>query len=72
MEWLKKAKQLIKDRTLLTLAIPTAISTLSFLGNVLVALSDGQIDSAEFHSLMSGANGAQAIILIIIMAANKL
>lgn len=71
MDWLTKLKALAEDKTSLLVAIPTAISMLSFIGNLAAALSDSTIDSTEFHSLMSGATATQTVILLIVMAVTK-
>lgn len=38
-----------------------------FVTNLLAALSDGTIDSKETHELIAGANGVEAIVLLIVI-----
>jgi len=68
MEWLKN---LIKSNPFTSLFIPTTLGGMSFIVNLSIALSDGKIDSNEFHQLMSSSSGLQTVILVIIMAALK-
>jgi hypothetical protein len=68
MDWLK---EIIKKNPLFSLLLPTSIGGLSFFGNLFNALSDGKIDSNEFHQLMSSADVVQMILLLIIMIALK-
>lgn len=64
-------KSLIKKYPFLSLVIPTSLGGLSFLSNVLSALTDGIIDTAEFHQLLTGASGLQMFLLVLIMSALK-
>lgn len=68
MTWLKEK---IKNHPHLALAVPTLLSCVSFVGDLVNALTDGRIDGAEFHNLFSSANGLESIILIVIMVALK-
>lgn len=40
----------------------------TFLGNMIIAVSDGRIDSMEFHNLSAGANGIELLLLMAVMA----
>lgn len=66
MDWLKN---LFNSNPLLALGCPSVISCIGFFGNLASALSDGQIDSNEFHTLMASASGIQMLLLIAIMFA---
>lgn len=66
MDWLK---QIIKDNPHFAISIPALLSSTTFLGNLFVALSDGQLDGNELHQLLSSASGFETIILIVIMFA---
>jgi hypothetical protein len=69
MDWLK---DFFNKNTIFSLFVSTGIGGLSFFANLFVALSDGKIDTTEFHQLMSSANGLQTIILLLVMfALNK-
>ncbi len=69
MDWLNI---FIKKHPIVSLIIPTSIGGLSFFGNLFISLSDGTIDTNEFHQLMSSANGFQTIILLVVMGALKI
>lgn len=56
---------LVNKKPVTFLALPTILSILSFIGGVLVSMSDGEIDSIEFHNLLSSANGIESIILLV-------
>lgn len=56
MEWLK-------ERVSLLLGSGLGLGLLNFLANLGMALSDGELDSAELHSLLNGASGVQVVIL---------
>lgn len=62
-------KSLIKKHPFFSLIFPTSLGGLSFFSHILSALSDGIIDSSEFHQLLTGASGLQMFLLMIIMAA---
>lgn len=68
MDWLK---ELIKKNPFVSLLIPTGIGGFSFFGNLIAAMSDGQIDSMEMHQLMSSADALQTVVLIVVMFALK-
>lgn len=64
MDWLKN---LISANPILSLLLPTGISSFTFFSNLLTAMSDGKIDSNEMHQLMSGASGVETIVLLLVM-----
>jgi hypothetical protein len=68
MDWLKN---FIQGNPFLSLFVPTTLGAVNFFANLMVALSDGQIDSNEMHQLMSSASGLETIFLVIIMLALK-
>ena len=68
MDWLNN---FIKNNPVLSLVVPSLLSGANFFGNLIVALSDGQIDSNELHQLMGSANGVQMLLLVVIMVALK-
>lgn len=63
--------RLIKENPTWALAVTAMISIIQFGAHIVVALDDGQIDSVELHSLMSTADGFQAILLAVVMSALK-
>ena len=68
MNWLN---ELIKNKPVAALLLPTGLGGLNFLGNLLIALSDGDLDGAEIHNLMSSASGVEMLLLIIIILVMK-
>lgn len=68
---MEKLYDLIRKNHFLTMMLPTGIGFIGFVGNLLLALSDGNIDTAEYHQLMSSANGIETIILVLVMAAMR-
>ena len=60
--------QWAKDNLVKIVAIPTLLNCVSFTANVMIAASDGVIDSNELHQLMSVASGANVAILVVVMA----
>jgi len=69
MEWLNYIKDAIKGNPHLAVAVPAVMSSISFVTNLLTALSDGVIDDTELHQLMSSANGIEMLVLFLIMIA---
>ena len=67
--WIKKV---IVNNPVKSVSIFTVIASLNFVVNLLQALSDGVIDDTEWHNLMLGANGVEALILGIIAVALKI
>lgn len=57
----------LKFRPNLALIFPTFLCFLQFITNLTAALSDGVIDSNEFHKLMSSADGVETAILLVVM-----
>ena len=47
------------------------LGVFAFLGNLFLALSDGNLDGNEVHSLLSSASGIESAILIAVMIAFK-
>lgn len=65
-------KNVIKNNPGKSITIMGIISAGNFVLNLLQALKDGVITDTEWHSLMSGANGIEALILGIIAIVLKL
>ena len=57
----------VSNNLIKAIIAPAAISGVSFFTNLSLALSDGEIDTTEFHKLMSGANGVQFLILLAVI-----
>lgn len=67
--WLKN---IIGNNPVKSIGIMGLISAGTFLVNLMKALSDGVIDDSEWHNLMTGANGVEALLLGIIAIALKI
>lgn len=61
----------IKNNPISAIAIPSAVSTLKFLANLAIALSDGQLDANELNTLLTAADGFQTAILAAILVVLK-
>jgi len=57
----------LKENTSKAMGLPALLAGSSFFMNLIVALSDGKIDDNEWHTLISSANGAQFLVLGILM-----
>lgn len=71
MDWLKSVNDFIRSNVNKVLLPATAMGGLTFLGNLFIALSDGSLDSTELHQLLTGANGAESLLLLMVMLAMK-
>ena len=60
MDWLK---ELIRNNPIFAFAPAAGINLLSFLTQLVYAMSDGTIDDNELHALMTSASGLELIIL---------
>jgi len=56
-----------KDKVHLALSVPALLCFVTFITNLIAALEDGNIDSAELHQLLSSADGFETVLLVIIM-----
>ena len=61
--------QWMKENAGKSIGIPAFLSSINFLGNLFLALSDGVLTQQEFHALLTSANGIETIILLIAWAA---
>lgn len=68
MDWLVA---LVKDNHFIALIVPTLLGLVNFFVNIVIALSDGVLDTQEMHQLLSSASGAQLIMLLIVLLAMK-
>jgi len=68
MDWLK---QVIQKYPVHSLIFPTLLGFVTFLANLISALSDGVIDGNEFHQLMSSSSGIETVLLLVVMVALK-
>lgn len=63
MDWLKK---LLEKYHLGLLSVVLSMLSITFISNLFIAAADGIIDPAEYHSLSTGANGVELLVLFIV------
>ena len=68
---MNKLRQKIKQKPHLILSVPAVLCFITFITNFIAALSDGKIDNTELHTLLSSADGFEAVLLVIIMYVMK-
>jgi len=49
------------------LSIPAILCAITFCTNLVKALSDGNIDSQELHTLLASADGFESVFLFLFM-----
>lgn len=55
----------------MVLSVPTVLCAVTFLTNLVKALSDGNIDSNELHALLASADGFETVLLFVVMLVLK-
>ena len=68
---MNKLRNKIKNKPHLALSVPMLLCFITFITNLVASLRDGVIDSAEFHQLLSTADGFETVVLVIVMIALK-
>jgi len=66
-----KLKELFVKYHLGWLATLLSLISADFIYKLIIALQDGSIDPSEYHSLSTGANGIEMLILIALMSVFK-
>lgn len=61
----------LKNNAHIAISVPAVLCSITFVTNLVQALSDGNIDSNEFHSLSASADGLESVILFVVMLALK-
>lgn len=64
---MNRLRKKIKQKPHLVLGVPAVLCFITFITNFIAAISDGNIDSSELHTLLSSADGFEAVLLVIIM-----
>ncbi len=64
---MKRLKKMLKAKTPVVLSVPLLLCFVTFITNLIKSLRDGNIDSDEFHQLLSTSDGFEAVILFAIM-----
>lgn len=68
---MRKIKKILNDKPNHAIFVPTVLCCVTFLTNLFVSLKDGVISNAEYHQLLSLADGFEAAILFIVMLVLK-
>lgn len=55
----------------IAISIPAVLCFITFITNLVKALSDGNIDSNEFHTLLASADGFETVVLFAVMLVLK-
>ena len=66
-----KLRKYLKERPHVAISVPAVLCFLTFVTNLITALKDVNIDSAELHQLLSTADGFEAVVLFAVMLALK-
>ena len=61
----------LKDKIHLAIGAPAVLCFITFITNLVHALSDGNIDSAEMHSLLASIDGFESVVLFAAMYVMK-
>jgi len=61
----------LKDNAHIAISVPAVLCFITFITNFVKALSDGNIDTNEFHTLLASADGFETVILFVVMLALK-
>lgn len=64
---IKKILDMIRDKPHVAIGMPAILCSITFISNLVAALSDGVITSNEYHTLLSTADGFEAVVLFIVM-----
>lgn len=67
MDRLKKLVKFVKKNPTAAVATAGGLGSADFLTNLMIALSDGKLDSNEIHQLMSCASGIQLVFLCLVL-----
>ena len=68
---MNKVKNYFKKNPHIVLSVPTILCFITFITNLIKALSDGNIDANEFHALLASADGFEATIMFMVMLVLK-
>jgi len=66
-----KLRKFLKDKPHLAISVPAVLCFTTFVTNLITALKDGNIDSTELHTLLSTADGFEAVVLFAVMLVLK-
>lgn len=66
---MKKLRRKLKSKAHVVLTVPAILCFITFITNLVHALSDGVIDNNELHQLLLTADGFETVVLSIIIVA---
>ncbi len=66
-----KLIQSLRKKPHIALSVPTLLCAITFVTNLVQALSDGVITDGEYHRLLTTANGFETTVLFILMLVLK-
>lgn len=55
----------------MALSVPAVLCFITFITNLIKALSDGNIDTNELHALLASADGFETVLLFVVMLVLK-
>lgn len=61
----------ISKKAHVVISVPAILCFLTFITNMVQALKDGNIDTAEFHQLLASADGFETVVLFLVAFALK-
>ena len=64
---MNRLRKYLKKKPHVALTVPALLCFITFLTNLVAALKDGNIDSNEFHQLLSTADGFETVVIVIMM-----
>ncbi len=68
---MNKVKNYFKKNPHIVLSVPTILCFITFITNLIKALSDGNIDANEFHALLASADGFAIMFMVMLVLKNK-
>lgn len=68
---MNKLIEFLRNKPHVAIGAPAILCFVTFLTNLVSALSDGVIDSNELHTLLSTADGFEAVLLFAVMLVLK-
>ncbi len=61
----------VRANASVALSVPMLLCFITFITNLVKALSDGNIDSNELHTLLASADGFETVVLFVVMLVLK-
>ncbi len=68
---MKRIIEFFRNKPHVAISVPALLCFITFLTNLVSALTDGVIDSNEFHQLLSTADGFETVVLFALMLVLK-